>query len=70
MSELRAIIFDFDGVIADTEPLHFAALRQVLAGIDISLTEAEYYTDYLGSTIAAASWRPCSPTSARPLPHS
>ncbi|HMZ95643.1 MAG TPA: HAD family phosphatase [Nitrospira sp.] len=48
MSELRALIFDFDGVIADTEPLHFAALRQVLAGIDISLTEQEYYTDYLG----------------------
>lgn len=48
MSELRAIIFDFDGVIADTEPLHFAALREVLAGIEIVLTEAEYYTDYLG----------------------
>ncbi len=48
MTELRAIIFDFDGVIADTEPLHFAALRQVLTGIDINLTEAEYYTDYLG----------------------
>ena len=48
MSDLRAIIFDFDGVIADTEPLHFAALRQVLTGIDIALTETEYYTDYLG----------------------
>ena len=48
MNELRAIIFDFDGVIADTEPLHFAALRQVLAGIDIVLTEPEYYADYLG----------------------
>ena len=48
MSELRAIIFDFDGVIADTEPLHFAALRQVLADNQISLTETEYYTDYLG----------------------
>jgi HAD superfamily hydrolase (TIGR01509 family) len=48
MSELRAIIFDFDGVIADTEPLHFAALRQVLASIEITLTEAEYYSDYLG----------------------
>ncbi|MCE3221873.1 MAG: putative Beta-phosphoglucomutase [Nitrospira sp.] len=48
MNELRAVIFDFDGVIADTEPLHFAALREVLAGIDIALTEAEYYTDYLG----------------------
>ena len=48
MHELRAIIFDFDGVIADTEPLHFAALQEVLAGIDIALTEAEYYRDYLG----------------------
>ena len=48
MNELRAIIFDFDGVIADTEPLHFAALRQVLAGIEILLTETEYYADYLG----------------------
>ena len=48
MNELRAIIFDFDGVIADTEPLHFAALRQVLADIDIVLTEPEYYADYLG----------------------
>ncbi len=48
MNELRAIIFDFDGVIADTEPLHFAALRHVLAGIDIALTEKEYYADYLG----------------------
>lgn len=48
MNELRAIIFDFDGVIADTEPLHFAALQRVLADIDITLTEAEYYADYLG----------------------
>lgn len=48
MNELRAIIFDFDGVIADTEPLHFAALQRVLVGIDITLTEAEYYADYLG----------------------
>ena len=24
MGELAAVVFDFDGVIADTEPLHFA----------------------------------------------
>lgn len=45
---MRAIIFDFDGVIADTEPLHFAGLRRTLAGIGIALTEAEYYAEYLG----------------------
>ena len=45
---MRAIIFDFDGVIADTEPLHFESLRRTLADIEIILTEADYYADYLG----------------------
>jgi beta-phosphoglucomutase len=48
MTTLTGIIFDFDGVIADTEPLHFAGFRQTLAEIDISLTEADYYANYLG----------------------
>jgi len=48
MDTLTAIIFDFDGVIADTEPLHFAGFRQTLAEIGISLTESDYYTNYLG----------------------
>jgi len=45
MSMLSAIIFDFDGVIADTEPLHFASFRQTLAEIGISLSEPAYYAD-------------------------
>lgn len=45
---MRAVIFDFDGVIADTEPLHFESLRRTLADIEIILTETDYYTDYLG----------------------
>ena len=48
MATLTAIIFDFDGVIADTEPLHFAGFRQTLAEIGISLTEPDYYANYLG----------------------
>ena len=49
MAKLQAIIFDFDGVIADTEPLHYAALREVLAAeFGIGLSQAEYYADYLG----------------------
>lgn len=48
MRTLSAIIFDFDGVIADTEPLHFVSFRQTLSEIGISLTESDYYTDYLG----------------------
>jgi HAD superfamily hydrolase (TIGR01509 family) len=44
---LRAIIFDCDGVIADTEPLHLAAFQRVLAEEGIALTEDEYYNLYL-----------------------
>jgi beta-phosphoglucomutase len=45
---IRAVVFDFDGVIADTEPLHFRALRDVLAQQAVALTEADYYGKYLG----------------------
>lgn len=44
---LRAIIFDCDGVIADTEPLHFAAFQRVLAEEGIALTKEDYYRYYL-----------------------
>jgi beta-phosphoglucomutase len=45
---LRAIVFDFDGVIANSEPLHCRAFREVLAEAGIALSEAEYYGRYLG----------------------
>jgi beta-phosphoglucomutase-like phosphatase (HAD superfamily) len=45
---LRAIVFDFDGVIANSEPLHYQAYREVLAEEGISLVEADYYARYLG----------------------
>jgi beta-phosphoglucomutase len=44
---LRAIIFDCDGVIANTEPMHLAAFQKVLAEEGIILTEEEYYQRYL-----------------------
>lgn len=45
---LRAIVFDFDGVIANSEPLHFRAFRDVLASSGVDLTERDYYARYLG----------------------
>ncbi|HEY9233239.1 MAG TPA: HAD family phosphatase [Blastocatellia bacterium] len=44
---LKAIIFDCDGVIADSEPLHMAALQRALAEEGITLTEETYYREYL-----------------------
>jgi beta-phosphoglucomutase len=45
---LQAIVFDFDGVIANSEPLHLQAFQQALAEDDITLTAADYYRRYLG----------------------
>jgi beta-phosphoglucomutase len=45
---IRAVIFDFDGVIANSEPLHFAAFRDVLAAEGVELSEHDYYARYLG----------------------
>ncbi|MGH7897597.1 MAG: HAD family hydrolase [Candidatus Binatia bacterium] len=47
---LRAFLFDFDGTIADTEPLHFAAFAEVLGRRGIELSEATYYERYLSLT--------------------
>jgi beta-phosphoglucomutase len=43
-----AVLFDFDGVIVNSEPLHFDAFRQTLASEHIDLTEEEYYNDLIG----------------------
>jgi HAD superfamily hydrolase (TIGR01509 family) len=45
---IRAVIFDFDGVIANSEPLHHAAFRDVLAQEAVVLTVEDYYARYLG----------------------
>lgn len=44
---LRAIIFDCDGVLVDSEPLHFQAFNKVLSTIGHPLSEEEYKGDYL-----------------------
>ena len=44
---LKAIIFDCDGVIADTEPLHLHALKEVLQEENIIITDREYYREFL-----------------------
>ena len=47
---MRAIIFDFDGVISDSEPLHLRAFNEVLARFGIEINNEEYYGQYLGFT--------------------
>ena len=41
-------MFDFDGVIVNSEPLHYLAFHEVLAAEKIELSEAEYYQELIG----------------------
>jgi len=47
---LRVVIFDFDGVITDSEILHFRAFNEVLRRYGTEITTKDYYTTYLGLT--------------------
>ena len=44
---LRAAVFDFDGVIVDSEPLHYRSLRDALRPEGVEISEAEYLQVYL-----------------------
>jgi len=43
-----AVIFDFDGVIVDTEPLHYQAFQEVLEPLGIGFPWQEYVDTYMG----------------------
>jgi beta-phosphoglucomutase len=44
----HAVVFDFDGVIVNSEPAHLRALQAVLAGEGASLSARDYYGRYVG----------------------
>ena len=73
---LKAIIFDCDGVIVDSEPIHLKAFQQVLAEIGISLSKEEYDKTYLAmddkgcfETVLAAHSRSSDTTILKALIH-
>jgi HAD superfamily hydrolase (TIGR01509 family) len=45
---IRALLFDFDGVILDSEDLHFEAFRKVFAEEGVCLSRETYYESCLG----------------------
>ncbi|HZC67890.1 MAG TPA: HAD family phosphatase [Nitrospirales bacterium] len=71
---LKAIIFDFDGVLADTEPLHFKMFQRVLHEEGLPLSEQDYYQKYVGlddngcfQALLSAHERPAPPETVRRL---
>ena len=44
---LRAVLFDFDGVLVDSEPLHFRSLRDCLLPVGVVIDETLYAERYI-----------------------
>lgn len=45
---LSAVIFDFDGVIVNTEPLHYRAMQEVLSPLGLGYPWEDYLSTYIG----------------------
>jgi beta-phosphoglucomutase len=48
MPSISAVVFDFDGVLADTERLHLLAFQEVFSAAGWHLEERAYYDRYMG----------------------
>ncbi len=44
---LRAIIFDMDGVIIDSEPIHYSANKRIFEELGIPINRSSY-SNYIG----------------------
>ncbi|MBX3391295.1 MAG: HAD family phosphatase [Phycisphaeraceae bacterium] len=45
---MMGVVFDFDGVIVDSEPIHQAALRRAANEVGLDFTHEEYLATYIG----------------------
>jgi beta-phosphoglucomutase len=45
---LKAVIFDFDGVIADSEPIHYQAFQEVLVPLGLGHSYERYLEHFIG----------------------
>ncbi len=45
---LKALIFDFDGIIVDTEPIHYRAFQEILEPLGLGYTWDDYVSHYMG----------------------
>jgi len=48
MNGARAVVFDFDGVLADTEGLHLRAFQSVLSPLGFALNRDDYFDRFIG----------------------
>lgn len=45
---IRAVLFDFDGVVVQSEPLHLRSFRELLAPFGVQISEERWYREFTG----------------------
>jgi beta-phosphoglucomutase len=72
---LRAVLFDFNGVLVDDEPIHLELFQRVLAEEGIALSATDYFTRYRGlddrscfAAVLAAAGEAATGSSSRSTP--
>ncbi len=69
MKEIRAVIFDMDGVLINSEPLWQAAERKIFTSLGVNVTaEHTTVTQYMTTTAVTAYWYTVSPWQGVTLP--
>jgi len=48
LAMLKAIVFDFDGVVVDSEPVHYQAFMEIGRGLGIAFDYEHYLRNYIG----------------------
>jgi HAD superfamily hydrolase (TIGR01509 family) len=58
LHDITAVVFDLDGVLVDSEPIHFRAANRILAPYGVAISELQYRA-YIGLGEAAtwAAWQ-------------
>jgi HAD superfamily hydrolase (TIGR01509 family) len=45
----KAVIFDFDGVVVNSEPLHYKTFSEILAPLGIKISRSTWYEEFAGT---------------------